>query len=171
MIHKDRIPDADSTVVARLAQAGAVLLGKLAMTEGALSTHHPDVTAPVNPWGADYTVGSSSSGSGVATATGLCYGSLGSDTMGSIRFPSTMCGLTGLKPTWGRVSRFGVMDLAPTMDHVGPMARSAADCAAMLTAIAGKDPDDPTSVFKPVPNYLDALTDRLDGVRIGIDRD
>jgi amidase len=171
MIHKNRVPDTDATVVARLANAGAVLLGKLAMTEGALSTHHPDVTMPVNPWGADYTVGSSSSGSGVATSIGLCYGSLGSDTMGSIRFPSTMCGLTGLKPTWGRVSRAGVMDLAPTMDHVGPMTRSAADCAAMLSAIAGSDANDPTSASEPVPNYIDALTDRLDGVRIGIDRD
>ena len=146
-------PDYDCTVVERLEQAGAVILGKLAMTEGAYTSHHPDNPGPLNPWGADHWVGSSSTGSGVATAAGLCYGSLGSDTGGSIRFPSATCGLTGLKPTWGRVSRYGVYALADSLDHVGPMTRSAADAAAMLGAIAGADPRDPTSLQAPVPDY------------------
>jgi amidase len=114
--------------------------------------------------------GASSSGSGVATAAGLCYGSLGSDTGGSIRFPSAANGITGLKPTWGRVSRYGVFELAATLDHIGPMARSAVDCGAMLGAIAGADLKDPTAVPVPVPNYLANLNGSLRGVRIGIDR-
>src|SRR5262249_6498497 len=103
-IHRDHRPERDATVVARLHAAGAVLLGKLQMTEGAYGAHHPSIQPPVNPWSAAHWTGVSSSGSGVATAAGLCYGSLGSDTGGSIRFPSTMNGITGLKPTWGRVS-------------------------------------------------------------------
>src|SRR5262249_10318199 len=102
-IHRGRVPANDATVVARLKAAGAVLLGKLQMTEGAYGAHHPSIPAPVNPWNASYWTGASSSGSGVATAAGLCFASLGSDTGGSIRFPSTMNGLSGLKPTWGRV--------------------------------------------------------------------
>ena len=128
-IFKDHVPARDAGVVARLKAAGAVLLGKLQMTEGAFAAHHPAIEAPVNPWSAAHWTGVSSSGSGVATAAALCYGSLGTDTLGSIRFPSTMNGLTGLKPTWGRVSRAGVFPLAETMDHVGPMTRSAADAA------------------------------------------
>jgi amidase len=93
-------------------------------------------------------------GSGVATAAGLCYGSIGSDTGGSIRFPSATCGLTGIKPTWGRVSRHGVFPLADSLDHVGPMCRSAADAAAMLGVTAGDDVNDPTALQAPVPNYL-----------------
>ena len=138
-IHRDYRPTADATVVSRLATAGAVILGKLQLTEGAYADHHPDITPPVNPWSAAHWSGASSSGSGVATAAGLCYGSLGSDTGGSIRFPSAANGLTGLKPTWGRVSRYGVFELAATLDHIGPMTRSAADAAAMLGAIAGAD--------------------------------
>ena len=114
-----------------------MLLGKLKMTEGAYADHHATIPPPLNPWNAEHWVGASSSGSGVATAAGLCYGSLGSDTGGSIRFPSAANGVTGLKPTWGRVSRYGVFELAATLDHIGPMTRSAADCAAMLTAISG----------------------------------
>jgi amidase len=125
--------------------------------------------APVNPWNAAYWPGASSSGSGVATAAGLCYASLGSDTGGSIRFPSAANGVTGLKPTWGRVSRHGVFELAATLDHIGPMARSAADCGAVLAAIAGSDSDDPTALLDPVPEYLAGLADGLRGVRIGID--
>jgi len=105
-IHSGRVPEFDATVVKRLAGAGAVLLGKLQLTEGAFLTHHPTVTPPRNPWNADYYAGASSSGSGVATAAGLCFGSLGSDTGGSIRFPCSANGITGLKPTWGRVSRY-----------------------------------------------------------------
>src|SRR5437868_4936991 len=114
---------ADATVVTRLKAAGAVILGKLQLTEGALGLHHPEVPPPVNPWRADRWSGASSSGSGSATAAGLCYGSLGSDTGGSIRFPSLCNGLVGLKPTWGRVSRHGVFPLSQTLDHIGPMTR------------------------------------------------
>jgi amidase len=105
----------------------------------------------------------------VATAAGLCYGSLASDTGGSIRFPAAACGVTGLKPTWGRVSRHGVFPFAETLDHIGPMARSAADAAIILSAIAGRDPADPTSLSAPVPDYLSLLEPGVDRVRIGID--
>jgi amidase len=170
-IHKDYRPEHDATVVTRLRDAGAVLLGKLQMTEGAFGQHHPSIDPPVNPWSAAHWTGASSSGSGVATATGLCYGSLGTDTLGSIRFPSTMNGVTGLKPSWGRVSRAGVFALAQSMDHIGPMTRSAADAAAMLGAIAGADPDDPTAAQEPVPDYLAGIGGGVRGLRIGIDRD
>ena len=169
MIYKDYRPDRDATVVTRLQEAGAVLLGKLQMTEGAFGPHHPSIDPPVNPWSAAHWAGRSSSGPGVATAAGLCYGSLGSDTLGSIRFPSTMNGVTGLKPSWGRVSRAGVFALAQSLDHVGPMTRSAADAAAILAAIAGPDPDDPTTVHEPVPDYLGGIGGGVRGLRIGID--
>lgn len=169
-IYKDYVPDRDATVVAKLEQAGAVLLGKLQMTEGAFSAHHASIAPPVNPWSAAHWSGVSSSGSGVATAAGLCYGSLGTDTLGSIRFPSTVNGVTGLKPTWGRVSRAGVFALAETMDHIGPMTRSAADAAAMLGTIAGPDPADPTAAQVPVPDYLAKIDQGVRGIRIGIDR-
>lgn len=167
-IHRRRVPDKDATVVARLKAAGAVLLGKLQMTEGAFGAHHPAVPAPLNPWNAAYWTGASSSGSGAATAAGLCYASLGSDTGGSIRFPSTMNGLSGLKPTWGRVSRAGVFPLAESLDHVGPMARSALDCAWMLRSIAGTDADDPTAAPVPVPDYVAAIDTGVHGKRIGL---
>jgi amidase len=169
-IHRNFLAQRDATVVARLKEAGAILLGKLQMTEGAFSAHHPDVPSPVNPWGAEYWTGVSSSGSGVATAAGLCYGSLGTDTLGSIRFPSTMNNLSGLKPTWGRVSRAGIFPLAETMDHVGPMTRSAIDAAAMLRAIAGEDAEDRTALIVPVPDYLEDIDKGVKGLRIGMDR-
>ena len=166
----DYVPDYDSTAVARFREAGAVLLGKLELTEGAFACHHPEVDPPVNPWRADGWPGASSSGSGVATAAGLCYGSLGSDTGGSIRFPSLACGVTGLKPTWGRVSRHGVFMLSDTLDHLGPMARSAEDCAALLGTIAGRDDRDHHTALHPVPDYLLELKEKdLRGVRIGWD--
>lgn len=168
-IHAGWMAPHDATVVTRLEQAGAIMLGKLKMTEGAFSTHHPAVEAPVNPWDAERWVGSSSSGSGAATAAGLCYGSLGSDTGGSIRFPSACCGLTGLKPTWGRVSRHGVFALADSLDHIGPMTRDAVDAAAMLGVIAGHDPADATSLRAPVPDYLAEAAGNIRGVRVGID--
>lgn len=160
----------DATVVERLETAGSVMLGKLAMTEGAYTSHHPEIPAPPNPWNPDHWVGSSSTGSGVATAAGLCYGSLGTDTGGSIRFPSATCGLTGIKPTWGRVSRHGVFALAESLDHIGPMARSAADCAPILQAIAGWDAMDPTSIDAPVPDYGAEVGRSIRDLRIGIDR-
>src|SRR5580698_5729066 len=167
-IHRGNIPARDATVVARLKQAGAVILGKLQMTEGAFGAHHPSIPAPLNPWNASYWTGSSSSGSGAATAAGMCFGSLGSDTGGSIRFPSTMNGLSGLKPTWGRVSRAGVFALADSLDHIGPMARSALDAAIMLGVIAGADADDPTAVPLAVPDYAGAIGAGVRGKRIGV---
>jgi amidase len=168
-IYRDNRPKEDATVVIKLKEAGAVILGKLQLTEGAYADHHPEVEPPRNPWDARLWSGASSSGSGVATAAGLCYGSLGSDTGGSIRFPSAANAVTGLKPTWGRVSRYGVFELAATLDHIGPMARSAVDCGAMLGAIAGADPNDPTAVLEPVPDYLAKLSGNLQGTRIGVD--
>lgn len=168
-IHKDFRPARDATVVRRLRAAGAVLLGKLQLTEGAYADHHPSITAPKNPWDPAYWPGISSSGPGVATAAGLCYGSVASDTGGSIRWPAAANGVTGLKPTWGRVSRYGVFDLAPTMDHIGPMARSAADCGLLLQAIAGSDADDPTALSDAVPDYSAATAAGVQGLRVGID--
>ena len=168
-LYRDFLPTEDGTAVRKLREAGAVILGKLQMTEGAYADHHPSITPPVNPWSAAHWSGASSSGSGVATAAGLCYGSLGTDTGGSIRFPSAANGLTGLKPTWGRVSRYGAFELAATLDHIGPMARSAADAAAMLAAIAGADPKDPTASLLPVPDYLAEMPKGLHGLRVGVD--
>ena len=168
-IHKEFKPKFNATVVRRFVDAGAVLLGKLQMTEGAFAEHHPDIVPPVNPWNKAHWTGVSSSGSGVATAAGLCFASLGSDTGGSIRFPSAANGVTGLKPTWGRVSRYGIFDLAPTLDHIGPMCRNAADTGAVLGVIAGIDTHDPTASPMPVPNYLAALERGIDGLRFGFD--
>jgi len=168
-LYKDFVPTEDGTAVRKLREAGAVILGKLQLTESAYADHHPTVTPPVNPWNAAHWSGASSSGSGVATAAGLCYGSLGTDTGGSIRFPSSANGLTGLKPTWGRVSRYGAFELAATLDHIGPMTRSAADAGAMLGAIAGADPKDPTASLAAVPNYLAGMQRGLRGLRVGID--
>jgi amidase len=165
-----RVPDEDSTVAGRLREAGAVLLGKLAMTEGAGSHHHPAIESPLNPWSEAHWTGVSSSGSGVAVAARLCLGAIGSDTGGSIRFPSAACGITGLKPSWGRVSRHGIFPLAPSLDHVGPMAGSAADCALLLAAIAGSDPNDPTARSEPADDYSGALDRGVEGVTVGVDR-
>ena len=170
-IHKDFVPPYDATVVERLERAGAIILGKLTMTEGAYATHHPKMPTPLNPWNAEVWTGTSSSGSGAATAAGLCYASLGSDTGGSIRYPSAGCGLTGLKPTWGRVSRYGICHLSESLDHIGPMTRTAADCAAVLAAIAGADPNDTTALLAPVPDYLGELDGGIRGLRVGIAQD
>jgi len=116
-------PTSDATVVKRLKRAGAVIIAKLHMTEGATVEHHSSFERPVNPWSADHWTGVSSSGSGVATAAGFCFGAIGSDTGGSIRMPSAANNLTGIKPTWGRVSRHGLIHLSESCDHLGPMAR------------------------------------------------
>ncbi len=169
IIHRDFRPDQDATVVRRLKDAGAIVLGKLQLTEGAYSDYHPSVTPPSHPWNADYWPGISSSGSAVATAAGLCYGSLASDTGGSIRWPCAANGLTGLKPSWGRVSRHGVFELAATLDHVGTITRSAADAGAMLGIIAGRDRADPTAASDPVPDYVAAAEQEVRGLLIGFD--
>jgi len=168
----DSVPRADATVVARLGEAGAIVLGKLNMHEFAygpegLNAHYGDAR---NPWDAraHRITGGSSSGSGAAVAAGLAPGSLGSDTGGSIRIPASLCGITGLKPTYGRVSRAGVLPLAWSMDHVGPMTRTARDCALMLHAIAGHDPADPTTSALPVPDYTAGLTGDVKGLRVGL---
>ena len=168
----DRVPEADATVTRRLGEAGAILLGKLNMVEFAYGPEglNPHYGHSRNPWdrAVHRMAGGSSSGSGVAVAAGLAPGSLGSDTGGSIRIPSSLCGITGLKPTYGRVSRAGVLPLAWSMDHVGPMTRTAADCALMLRAIAGYDAADASTSVLPVPDYGVALTGDIKGLRVGL---
>ena len=166
----DRVPQADATVITRLEAAGAILLGKLNLTEGAMAGYNRAFDIPVNPWADDLWSGASSSGSGVATAAGLCVASLGSDTGGSIRAPAAACGIVGLKPTWGRVSRAGVLALAESLDHVGPITRSSYDAALVLQAIAGPDPADPTALLDPVPDLTAEIDAGVAGLRIGLDR-
>jgi amidase len=163
--------DSDTaTVVRRLQDAGAIIIGKAQLTEGAWGAHHPDITPPVNPWAPDHWSGASSSGSAVAVAAGLAYGALGTDTAGSIRFPSTCNRLVGLKPTWGRVSRNGVFPLSDTLDHVGPLTRSVLDAALIFDAIAGPDPADPTALDVPAALCAEAARrPNLKGLRIGLD--
>jgi aspartyl-tRNA(Asn)/glutamyl-tRNA(Gln) amidotransferase subunit A len=168
----DWVPQEDATVVARLTEAGAIVLGKLNMHEFAygpegLNIHYGTAWNPWDPK-THRVPGGSSSGSGVAVAAALCVGALGSDTGGSIRIPSALCGITGIKPTYGRVSRAGVLPLAWSLDHAGPMTRGAADSALMLSAMAGYDPRDPTSSVLPVPDYAAALTGEVKGIRIGL---
>jgi amidase len=169
---KELISHTDATVVTRLEAAGAIIVGKLATTEGAMEGYHRDFQVPRNPWGdLDRWPGVSSGGSGVATAAGLCFASLGTDTGGSIRIPSAANGVVGLKPTWGRVSRHQVLDLGPTLDHVGPMTRSVGDAARVLGVIAGYDANDPTSLSKPVPDYESEMMRGVSGLRVGWDED
>ena len=164
------VPDEDATVVTRLKDAGAVIVGKVKLTEGAFSDHHPDVDPPRNVWDSSVWPGVSSSGSGVAVAAGLAYGAIGTDTGGSIRFPSASNGIVGIKPTYGRVSRHGAFPLADSLDHIGPMARSVEDAARMLGVLAGYDSRDATSMSLAVPNYGAAIGESVRGMRIGIDR-
>ena len=168
-VYSDWTPPHDSTATLRLERAGAIMLGKLTATEGVYADHHPSIVPPINPYGAAHWTGTSSSGSGVAVTAGLCYGTLGSDTGGSIRLPSACCGVVGIKPTWGRVSRHGVHPLAESLDHVGPMARTVADAAVLLRAIAGADPADPTASPLPVPDYLGGLAGGIAELRVGVD--
>lgn len=164
-------PDDTATVVRRLQDAGAVVVGKAQLTEGAWGTHHPDIPAPVNPWAPNRWSGSSSSGSGVSVAAGMAAGTIGTDTAGSIRYPSAANGIVGLKPTWGRVSRHGVFPLSDTFDHVGPMARTVADVALMFSCIAGPDASDPTALDASAEDCAAAgRSGSLKGVRIGVDR-
>jgi amidase len=165
----DWLPDYNATVIEKLYSAGAVLLGKLTLTEFAGIGYHSTVPPALNPWDPNRWTGSSSSGSGVAMAASLCFGTLGTDTGGSIRFPSAACGVVGVKPTYGKVSRFGVFPLADSLDHVGPITRSVEDAAALLQVIAGFDGNDPTSRRETVPDYSKNLKEGVRGVRIGVD--
>lgn len=168
----DNVPTEDCVAVARLKAAGAVVMGKLATHEFAFGG--PDWTLPFpparNPWNREHFTGGSSSGSGAAVAAGLCLGAMGSDTAGSIRMPAAFCGIAGIKPTYGRVSRRGVAPLAFSLDHVGPMCWTSRDAALMLQAIAGHDPHDPASADVPVPDYAAALTGDISGLRVGVVR-
>jgi amidase len=156
-------------VVDRFEAAGAVLLGKLHLTEFAMAWYHPEIPGPQNPWNPGLWPGASSSGSGAATAAGLCYAAIGTDTGGSIRFPSAANGIVGMKPTWGRVSRHGVFPLGESLDHIGPMARSVADAALVLSIIAGRDQLDDTSLDKPLDDYAAAIDAGATGIRVGVD--
>ena len=171
-VREDYVPQEDAHAVALLKQAGIVLLGKLNMHEWALGGTNINVFYPTprNPWALDRVTGGSSGGSGAAIAAGLCFGTLGSDTRGSIRIPASLCGVTGLKATYGRVSIRGVVPLNWSLDHAGPLARGAADCALILQAIAGFDPLDPTTVEVPVPDFSASLEGGLAGVTIGVPR-
>jgi aspartyl-tRNA(Asn)/glutamyl-tRNA(Gln) amidotransferase subunit A len=168
----DWIPDADSTCVARLDRAGTVMLGKLITHEFAFGIQFPGhrFQPARNPWNLEHIPGGSSSGSGTALAAGLVFGSLGSDTGGSIRGPASFCGIAGLKPTYGRVSRAGVVTLSWTLDHAGPMARTVEDCACLLQALAGHDPADPASSRAPVADYVASLGKGIRGLRVGVPR-
>ena len=168
---EQNIPTTDSTVIERLQRAGAIILGKLNLTEGAMGGYNPRRKVPKNPWNLAKWAGSSSSGSGVATAAGLCVGSLGSDTGGSIRFPSAACGIVGLKPSYGRVSRFGVLDLAETLDHVGPMTRSVSDAVEIFKCIAGYDDKDLTTRNEKIPSFDFEIKGDLSGVVLGYSSD
>ena len=166
----DWVPDEDATVVRKLREAGAIIVGKTHLHEYAfgatgLNAHYGHAR---NPWDTSRITGGSSSGSGNAVAAGLCFAALGSDTGGSIRVPASLCGIVGLKPTYGRVSLEGVVPLAWSLDHIGPMARTVRDCALLLEAIAGFDPRDPSSADAPVEDWAAGLEVGLAGVRIGV---
>src|ERR1051325_2253722 len=166
------VPDYDATTVAKLHEAGVVLLGKLGMHEFAFGGPSVDAPFPAvrNPWNPAHIPGGSSSGSGAALAAGFCYGALGSDTGGSIRTPAAHCGIVGLKPTYGRVSRYGVVPLSWSLDHAGPMARSVEDCAILLQAIAGHDARDAASANVPVADFSAGLHSGIKGLRVGVPR-
>ena len=170
-VFNDFVPTVDATVIANLKAAGAVLLGKLNMTEFATTGLSHQFDPPRNPWDLERSTGGSSSGSGAATAAFLCAAALGEDTGGSVRFPASWCGLAGLRPTWGRVSRYGVMPGMRSMDTIGPLGRTVEDCAITLAAIAGHDPKDRLSSHEPVPDYRAALTGGIKGLRVGIVRE
>ena len=171
-VFADRVPAEDSASVASIRKAGAVTLGKVALAEFGLGGSPTSLfETPSNPWNLDYSPGGSSSGSGAALAAGLCMGSFGTDTGGSLRNPGHCSGIVGLKPTLGRVSRFGVIPCSWSLDTVGPMARTVGDVALLLQAVAGHDPRDPSSADRPVPDYPAALGGSIEGLRVGVPRD
>jgi aspartyl-tRNA(Asn)/glutamyl-tRNA(Gln) amidotransferase subunit A len=169
---EDNIPDKDATTVAKLAAAGTVMLGKLSTHEFAMGGPSFDLPWPParNPWDKAHFTSGSSSGTGAAVAAGLIMGGTGSDTGGSIRGPAALCGISGIKPTYGRCSRAGVLPLAFSLDHTGPMAWTAEDCALLLQAMAGYDPEDPASADVPVPDFTAELGRGAKGLRIGVVR-
>jgi aspartyl-tRNA(Asn)/glutamyl-tRNA(Gln) amidotransferase subunit A len=171
-VFKDRVPTEDAEVVVRLKKAGAVLLGKLNLHEFALGgTSAVTYFGPVhNPWALDRVAGGSSGGSAAAIVADMCLGTLGTDTGGSIRIPASLCGIVGFKPTYGRVSNRGVVPMAWTLDHVGPMCKTVEDAALMLAAIAGHDGLDPISVDAPVPDYIGAIRASTSKLRVGVAR-
>ncbi len=172
-IFGDFVPDHDGASAASLKEAGAILMGKLNLHQFAFGPtgHNADYGHMHNPWDPERVAGGSSGGSGSAAAAGQCAITLGTDTGGSIRIPSALCGLAGLKPTYGRVSRYGLVSLSWSLDHPGPMARTVEDCAAAMQALAGYDPRDPGSANEPVPDYMDALSEDLSGLKIGVPRE
>jgi aspartyl-tRNA(Asn)/glutamyl-tRNA(Gln) amidotransferase subunit A len=172
LVLSDYVPHEDATVVARLKEAGAIILGKLNMSEFALAgDEDPPFGQPRNPWNTDYSPGGSSSGSGVAVSAGLCASSIGEDSGGSGRIPANYCGVVGLRPSSGLVSRHGINPVSPSFDTAGPMGRTVEDCAFLLQVIAGHDPKDALSSRRPVPDYLAGLKDGVKGVRIGVIQD
>jgi aspartyl-tRNA(Asn)/glutamyl-tRNA(Gln) amidotransferase subunit A len=163
----------DATVVMQLREAGAILIGKMNLVEFAfgatgLNPHTGDVK---NPWDTTKITAGSSSGSAAAVAAGMIPVTLGSDTGGSVRMPAALCGIAGLKPTYGRVSRNGVLDLSWSMDHVGPMTRTTEDCALLMNVLAGHDPLDPASSKEPVPDFISGINSGLNGLKIGVPQD
>jgi aspartyl-tRNA(Asn)/glutamyl-tRNA(Gln) amidotransferase subunit A len=164
------VPPYDATVVARLAAAGAVMLGKANLDEFAMgsSTEHSAFHVTRNPWDLTCVPGGSSGGPAAAVAAGLAAGGLGTDTGGSVRQPAAFCGVVGIKPTYGRVSRYGLIAFASSLDQIGPFARDVTDAAHLLRAIAGHDPLDATSVAAPVPDYVASLREGVQGLRLGI---
>jgi len=172
-IHGDFVPDCTATAVERLAAAGAIIIGKTNMHEYALgaTTDNPYYGTCRNPWDTDRIPGGSSGGSAAAVAAGMVPGTLGSDTSGSIRIPASMCGVVGLKPTYGRVSRYGCYPEAWTLDHVGPIAASVTDVAILLDAITGWDPKDPSTVQRPATRTFSSLRADLTGTVIGVEED
>src|SRR5438270_11707689 len=169
-LRQDHVPSADADIVTRLKSGGGILLGKLATWEFALGGPSWDLPWPpaLNPWNTAHLPGGSSSGAGAAVAAGFVPGAIGTDTGGSIRGPAALCGIAGLKPTYGRVSRRGVFPNTFTMDHIGPLTRSAEDIALMLQVIAGFDSDDTGSEDCPVPDYRAALDGDISGLRLGL---
>jgi aspartyl-tRNA(Asn)/glutamyl-tRNA(Gln) amidotransferase subunit A len=163
----------DATVVKKIKQEDAVILGKVAMDEFAMgsTSEHCAFGVPTNPWKKNYVAGGSSGGSAVSVAAMECPGSLGSDTGGSIRQPASLCGIVGMKPTYGRVSRYGLTAFASSLDQVGPMCRSVEDCALMMEAISGHDEMDSTSVRQPVPQFSAALSEGMEGLRVGVPKE
>lgn len=168
----DRVPEADAVAVTKLREAGAVFTGKLGTWEFAIGGPSFDLFHPParNPWNTACTTGGSSSGSAAAIAAGMVLGAMGSDTGGSIRSPSALCGVAGLKPTYGLLSRRGILPLSQSLDHAGPMAWTSKDCALMLQALAGHDPEDPASADVPVPDFSALMGKSLRGLRIGVVR-